>query len=32
MFKLKAKFDADLLLNSLSDFECDGHTVHMLTQ
>ena len=32
MFKLKAKFDADLLLYLLSHFECDGHTVHMLTQ
>ena len=32
MFKLNAKFDADLLLYLLSHFECDGHTVHMLTQ
>ena len=32
MFKLNAKFDADSLLYSLSHFECDGHTVHMLTQ
>ena len=32
MFKLNAKSDADLLLYSLSHFECDGHTVHMLTQ
>ena len=32
MFKLNAKFDADSLLSSLSYFECDGHTVHMLTQ
>ena len=32
MLKLNAKFDADLLLYSLSHFECDGHTVHMLTQ
>ena len=32
MFKLHTKFDADLLLYSLSHFECDGHTVHMLTQ
>ena len=32
MFKLNANFDADLLLYSLSHFECDGHTVHMLTQ
>ena len=32
MFKLNAISDADLLLCSLSHFECDGHTVHMLTQ
>ena len=32
MFKLNAKFDADSLLYSLSHFECDGHTVHILTQ
>ena len=32
MFKLIVKFDAVLLLYSLSHFECDGHTVHMLTQ
>ena len=32
MFKLKAKFDADSLFYSLSHFECDGHTEHMLTQ
>ena len=32
MFKLNAKFDADVLLYLLSHFECDGHTVHMLTQ
>ena len=32
MFKLNAKFDADSLLYSLSHFECDGHTIHMLTQ
>ena len=32
MFKLNAKLDADSLLNLLSPFECDGHTVHMLTQ
>ena len=32
MFKLNAKFDADWLLHSLSYFECDGHTVHTLTQ
>ena len=31
-FKLNAKFDADSLLYSLSHFECDGHTVHVLTQ
>ena len=31
-FKLKAKFDGDSLLYSLSHFECDGHAVHMLTQ
>ena len=32
MFKPNAKFDADSLLYSLSHFEYDGHTVHMLTQ
>ena len=32
MFKLNTKFDSDSLLYSLSHFECDGHTVHMLTQ
>ena len=32
MFKLNAKFDADLMLYSLSHFECNSHTVHMLTQ
>ena len=32
VFKLNTKFDAELLLYSLSHFECDGHTVHMLTQ
>ena len=32
MFKLNTKFDADLLLYSLSHFECEGHTLHMLTQ
>ena len=32
MFKLNAKFGADSLLYSLSHFECEGHTVHMLTQ
>ena len=26
------KLDADLLLYSLSYFECNDHTVHMLTQ
>ena len=31
MFKLNAKY-ADLLLYLLSHFECDGYTVHMLTQ
>ena len=31
-FKLHAKFDADSLLCSLSHYECDSHTVHMLTQ
>ena len=29
---LNEKFDADSLLYSLSHFECNGHTVHMLTQ
>ena len=32
IFELNVRFDADLLLYSLSHFECDGHTVHMLTQ
>ena len=32
MFKLNAEFDEDSLLCLLSHFECDGHTVHMLTQ
>ena len=32
MSKLNTKFDAVSLLYSLSHFECDGHTVHMLTQ
>ena len=32
MFKLNAKFDADLLLYSFGHCECDSHTVHMLTQ
>ena len=32
MFKLNAKFDTDSLLYWLSQFECVGHTIHMLTQ
>ena len=32
MFKLNAKFDADSLLYLLNHFECNGHTMHMLTQ
>ena len=32
MFKLETKCDADSLLYWLSHFECNGHTVHMLTQ
>ena len=32
MFKLKAKLDAGSLPYMLSHFECDGHTVLMLTQ
>ena len=32
MLKLNAKSDANPLLYSLSHFEYDGHTVHMLTQ
>ena len=32
MLKLNAKSNTNLLLYSLSYFECDGHTVHMLTQ
>ena len=32
MFKRNTKFDADLLSYSFSHFECDVHTVHMLTQ
>ena len=32
MFKLNTKFDADSLLCSVSHFERDGHTVHMVTQ
>ena len=31
MCKLNAKFDADSLFYSLSHFECNGDTVHMLT-
>ena len=31
MFKLTAKFDTNSLLYSLSHFECNSHTVHMLT-
>ena len=32
MFKLNANFDADSLLYLFSHFECENHTVHMLTQ
>ena len=32
MFKLITKFDADLLLYSLSRLECNSHTVHLPTQ
>ena len=32
VFKLNTKFDTDSLLYSLSHFEGDDHTVHMLTQ
>ena len=32
MFKLNTKFDADSFCFSFSHFQCDGHTVHMLTQ
>ena len=32
MFKFNTKFDADFLLYFLSYFECNSHTVHMLTQ
>ena len=32
MFKLNEKFDADSLFYSLSHFECDSHTVLILTQ
>ena len=32
MYKLDEKFDADSLLSLFSHFECDGHTVPMLTQ
>ena len=31
MFKFNIKVDTDSLLYSLSHFECDSHTVHMLT-
>ena len=31
-FKLNAEFHTDSLLYSLSHFECEDHTVHMLTQ
>ena len=30
--KLNAKFDADFLLYLVSYFECNGHTVHMITR
>ena len=32
MFELNTKFDADLLLYSLSHFEYNRNTIHMLTQ
>ena len=32
MSKFEAKLDADLLIYSVGHFECDGHTVHKLTQ
>ena len=32
MLKFNTKFDAGLLLYSLIHFECNSHTVHMLTQ
>ena len=32
MFRLNTKFDADSLLYSLSHFEYNSHTVHMLIQ
>ena len=32
MFKFNAEFYADSSLYSLSHFECEGHTVHMLTE
>ena len=32
MSKLNTKFYADSLFYSLNHFECDGHTVYMLTQ
>ena len=31
MLKLNAKFDTDSLLYSLSHFECNDHTVHILS-
>ena len=32
MFKLNSKTDTDFWLHPFGHFECDGHTVHMLTQ
>ena len=32
MFKFNTKFDAESFFYLLSHFECDSHTVHMLTQ
>ena len=32
IFNLNTKFHADLSLYQVSHFECDSHTVHMLTQ
>ena len=32
MFKNNTTFDADSLLYFLRHFECDGHTIHILTQ
>ena len=32
MFKRNTRCNADSLLHLLSHFECDSHTVHMLTQ